>query len=218
MDSYLEEIPGSSLAINMKACIKFRLQDGTAAESELKNLQRHIFEANDFLRHNLVVFSNGEKALEILPPLVDQLPEARLNLALYYLRKSAVDDAYELTKNLQPKSPAETILLATVHAMKWNQSKDKKSLKLAQKYFQSVGASLTECDTVPGRQCMASCFFLMQQFDDANVYFSSISNYLGQYTLFVVSNFGRSFSNLIFQLSNLTLTKVYAFFASPTFR
>jgi hypothetical protein len=36
-------------------------------------------------------------------------------------------------------------------------------LKLAQQFFQLVGASASECDTIPGRQCMASCFFLLKQ-------------------------------------------------------
>ncbi|KAJ1623017.1 hypothetical protein T492DRAFT_308143 [Pavlovales sp. CCMP2436] len=39
-------------------------------------------------------------------------------------------------------------------------------LKVAQQYFQLVGASASECDTIPGRQCMASCFFILRQFDD----------------------------------------------------
>ena len=37
-----------------------------------------------------------------------------------------------------------------------------------------VGASASECDTIPGRQCMASCFFLLKQFDDVNIYLSSV--------------------------------------------
>jgi intraflagellar transport protein 56 len=36
-------------------------------------------------------------------------------------------------------------------------------LKVAQQYFQLLGASASECDTVPGRQCMASCFFILRQ-------------------------------------------------------
>ena len=38
---------------------------------------------------------------------------------------------------------------------------------MAQQFFQLVGASASECDTIPGRQCMASCFFLLKQFEDA---------------------------------------------------
>ena len=50
-------------------------------------------------------------------------------------------------------------------------------MKLAQQLFQLVGASASECDTIPGRQCMASCFFLLRQFDDVLVYLKSIKTY-----------------------------------------
>lgn len=40
-----------------------------------------------------------------------------------------------------------------------------------------VGASPSECDTIPGRQCMAQCFFILKQFDDVLVYFKSIKPY-----------------------------------------
>jgi intraflagellar transport protein 56 len=33
------------------------------------------------------VFRGGEGALQVLPPLVDVIPEARLNLVIYYLRQ-----------------------------------------------------------------------------------------------------------------------------------
>lgn len=73
-------------------------------------------------------------------------------------------------------------------------------LKVAQQCFQLVGASgkrwlqaarrsaahththshpsAVECDTIPGRQCMASCFFLLRQFNDVNIYLRSIRSYL----------------------------------------
>merc|ERR1711959_197317 len=38
-----------------------------------------------------------------------------------------------------------------------------------------MGAS--ECDTIPGRQCMASCFLLLKQYDDVLVYLKSIKTY-----------------------------------------
>lgn len=43
-------------------------------------------------------------------------------------------------------------------------------MKQAQQYFHLVGSSQTECDTIPGRQCMASCFFLVKQFEDVLIY------------------------------------------------
>jgi intraflagellar transport protein 56 len=60
----------------------------------------------------------------------------------------------------------------------YGQSQDSREhVKTAQQLFQLVGASSTECDTIPGRQCMASCFFLLKQFDDVLVYLKSIRNY-----------------------------------------
>jgi intraflagellar transport protein 56 len=33
-----------------------------------------------------------------------------------------------------------------------------------------VGSSASECDTIPGRQAMASCFFLMKLYEDVLVF------------------------------------------------
>ena len=63
--------------------------------------------ASDLIRHNAVVFSQGTGALRVLPPLVDFLPEARLNLVIYYLRHDGVNDAYELIKDVEPSTPQE---------------------------------------------------------------------------------------------------------------
>lgn len=46
--------------------------------------------ARDLFRHNMVVFQNGQNALQILPSLVDVIPEARINLAIYYLREGQI--------------------------------------------------------------------------------------------------------------------------------
>lgn len=40
-------------------------------------------QGNELIRHNMVVFSNGEQALQVLPNLVDTIPEARLNLVCF---------------------------------------------------------------------------------------------------------------------------------------
>jgi len=34
-----------------------------------------------------VVFRGGEGSLQVLPPLIDVIPEARLNLVIYYLKQ-----------------------------------------------------------------------------------------------------------------------------------
>jgi len=51
---------------------------------------------------------------------------------------------------------------------------NKENIKQAQLYFQAVGQSQQEMDTIPGRQCMASCYFLSKQWDDVLLYLSSI--------------------------------------------
>jgi hypothetical protein len=49
---------------------------------------------HDLIRHNLVVFRGGEGALQVLPSLVDVIPEARLNLVIYYLKQVRFVDMY----------------------------------------------------------------------------------------------------------------------------
>lgn len=92
------------------------MANGRAAEIELKNLisTDGIFGA-DLIKHNLVVFRNGEGALHVLPDLVDVIPEARLNLSIHYLRAGDVTKADDLMKSIQPTVPSEYILKGVVH-------------------------------------------------------------------------------------------------------
>lgn len=79
---YLQSHPESPIGVNLKACNHFRLYNGKAAEAELKFLSDKgvNLQGNELIRHNTVVFSNGDLALQVLPGLVDSIPEARLNL------------------------------------------------------------------------------------------------------------------------------------------
>jgi len=182
LQPYLNAHPDSAIAINLKACNNFKIYDGKAGEEELKSLielmdkSSQTFE-NDLVRHNLVVFRNGENALQILTPLIDVIPEARLNLVIYYLRNDDYINAHNLIKNLEPATPSEYILKGIVTACIGQINDSREYIKLAQQLFQLVGASATECDTIPGRQSMASCFFLLKQFDDVLVYLESIKTY-----------------------------------------
>uniref|UniRef100_A0A8D0IBX4 Intraflagellar transport protein 56 n=1 Tax=Sus scrofa TaxID=9823 RepID=A0A8D0IBX4_PIG len=124
-----------------------------------------------------VVFRGGEGALQVLPPLVDVIPEARLNLVIYYLRQDDVQEAYNLIKDLEPTTPQEYILKGVVNAALGQEMGSRDHMKIAQQFFQLVGGSASECDTIPGRQCMASCFFLLKQFDDVLIYLNSFKNY-----------------------------------------
>nr|KAF6470502.1 tetratricopeptide repeat domain 26 [Molossus molossus] len=124
-----------------------------------------------------VVFRGGEGALQVLPPLVDVIPEARLNLVIYYLRQDDVQEAYNLIKDLEPTTPQEYILKGVVNAALGQEMGSRDHMKIAQQFFQLVGGSASECDTIPGRQCMASCFFLLKQFEDVLIYLNSFKSY-----------------------------------------
>lgn len=177
---YLPQHPDSAIAVNLKACNSFRLYNGKAAAAELKILSdagRNI-EDDDLIQHNLVVFKQGANALQVLPPLLDFIPEARLNLVIYYLRNDEVQEAYKLLKSMEPSTPQEYILKGVVSASIGQSTGSNEHIKMAQQYFQLVGASASEADTIPGRQCMASCFFLLKQFDDVNIYMKSIKTYM----------------------------------------
>lgn len=45
-----------------------------------------IFKESDLLKHNLVVFREGENAMQALPRLMTVFPEAKLNLVIYHLK------------------------------------------------------------------------------------------------------------------------------------
>lgn len=177
---YLQSHPESPIGVNLKACNHFRLYNGKAAEAELKTLSDKGVNVggNELIRHNMVVFSNGDQALQVLPGLVDSIPEARLNLIIYHLRHNSINEAYELVRDLEPATPQEYIIKGVVHATIGQAVTNREHLKMAQQCFQLVGTSAHECDTIPGRQCMASCYFLMRQFDDVNIYLNSVKAYM----------------------------------------
>uniref|UniRef100_A0A7S4HAM1 Intraflagellar transport protein 56 n=1 Tax=Guillardia theta TaxID=55529 RepID=A0A7S4HAM1_GUITH len=180
---YLQQFPDSVVGVNLKACNHSRLYDGKAGEAELKKLadKQGISITqydNDLVRHNLCVFRSGENAMQILPPLIDAIPEARLNLIIYHLKNEEYKDALQLMKDIEPSTPDEYILKGVIFACLGQIEDNREMLKSAQQYFQLVGASSSHCDTIPGRQSMAMCFFLLKQFDEVLIYLKSIKAYL----------------------------------------
>ncbi len=182
LSQYMTQTQPSIIGANLRACTNFQLYNGKNAEDELRMLEKvphtgDLFQDNDLLRHNLVVFRGGENAMQTLPPLVDVIPEGKLNLVIYHLKSQEVEEAFNLMKDVEPTTPKEYILKAVVHAVVGQQANSKDHLKIAQQLFQLVGGSSSECDTIPGRQCMASCFFLLKQFEDVLVYLKSIRDF-----------------------------------------
>jgi intraflagellar transport protein 56 len=185
VNNYLFTHKDSVVANNLKAAIEYNSTGNRKmAEAILLNLQDlckngNILEENDYLRHNMVVIKDGENALKVFSSLVDIIPEAKLNLIIYYLRNDQINNAYNIIKDMQPTSTKEYILKAVVHCLLGQQSeKNQEHLKKAQACFQTIGASPSECDTIEGRQCMASCFRLIGQHVDEIIYLESIETYL----------------------------------------
>lgn len=182
LSKYMSETGPSIIGANLRACTSFQLYNGKTAEDEVRILEKvphsgDLFQDNDLLRHNLVVMRNGDNASQVFPPLVDVIPEAKLNLVIYYLRKQEIEEAFNMLKDIEPITPKEYILKAIVYAVVGQQADSKDHIVMAQQLFQLVGGSSSECDTIPGRQCMASCFFLLRQFEDVLVYLKSIREF-----------------------------------------
>lgn len=116
LEVYLAKYRDSTIAINLKACNRFRLFNGRIAEQEIKNIADNGHFGADLIRHNLVVFRNGEGAMQTFPGLLNIVPEARLNLATYYLKNGHVHEAHALMKEVKPSVPHEYILKGVVHA------------------------------------------------------------------------------------------------------
>ncbi|CAG9465919.1 unnamed protein product [Pedinophyceae sp. YPF-701] len=177
---YLSSNPDSVAAVNLRACNQLKLYDGPRAEAEYDVLRKRgaKLEDNPLTRHNVVVFRGGENGLKVLSQLGDVPPEAPLNLCIYHLRNGDVDEAAKIVKDIEPTQPTEYILKAVTHALLAQAHNGAvEHLRIAQQCFQLVGQSPSECDTIPGRQCMASTFFLLQQFEDVLVYLNSIQPY-----------------------------------------
>jgi len=193
---YLDENPDSAIACNLKACNYYRLFSAKHAEQEIRRISEisssHYSFCRQLIDHNLVVFKHGEGAQQVLPALLDIIPEAMINLAVYYLKNDEIKEAYELVKDKEPQTPAEYSIKGTVYAMYGQRKNDKEFLRQAQQYFQVVGASSTECDTIPGRQAMASCFFLLKQFNDVLIYLNSIKMYFKDNDDFNYNNYGQA--------------------------
>lgn len=135
LDLYLVNFPDSTIAANLKACNRFRMFNGQAAEQDIKHLLDNGIFGTDLIKHNMVVFRNGESALQILPQLLDIVPEARLNLAIHHLKRNEVHEAHQMIKDVQPKVPHEYILKGVVHACMFQETGSVRSTPDTSKTF-----------------------------------------------------------------------------------
>ncbi|CAF1254824.1 unnamed protein product [Adineta steineri] len=188
LEGYFKKYPESATAINIQACNQYRLHNGKKADNDLKQFLNKIDTsfnyAKELFRHNMVVFENGEGALQVLTQLIDVIPEARFNLVIYYLKQDQIEQAYNLMKDIEPSQSIEYILQGVVNAAYGQEHNSHEHIKKAESYFQTIGSSANECDTIPGRQSMAACHFLHKRFYDVLVYLTSIKTYFSNDDIF----------------------------------
>ncbi|GAB4821295.1 hypothetical protein N2152v2_008341 [Parachlorella kessleri] len=176
LEAYKEVHADSVLAANVCACNGFRERDAEAARASLRTVSQAA-QSSALIRHNMVVFNDGLGGMQVLPPLVDVIPEARLNLVIYYLRRGDAARALNLIKDLEPTTAFEYISKGVVCSMLAQQGGSPDLSLEAQRCLDAVGASETECDTVPGRQCAASSLLLRGEFDEALPFLESIAEF-----------------------------------------
>lgn len=187
LSPYLISYPLSIIGLNLKSCNNYRLYNGKVAEQDIKPILDIIQITNcdnpffSIISHNLCVFRDGENALEILPPLLNIINEARLNLCIYHLKNEQYIEAYSIISKyiIKPSSAIEYILKAIVCCCIGQIKQSDYELKIALKYFKLIGNSSSECDTIPGRQSMASYHILNKSFNDVLIYLESIKDYIG---------------------------------------
>lgn len=144
LKEYLNAHPDSILANNLAAALQFQLKGDFEANESLKKLEKKyegadLYSQSDCLTHNKCVFSSGENALKVFPPLIDVFPEARLNLVIYHMKKGNWEDAFKIVQDIEPSNPKEYCLKGVVCAVYGQKKNNKEILIQAQHDFQTVG-------------------------------------------------------------------------------
>uniref|UniRef100_A0A2K6GBR4 Intraflagellar transport protein 56 n=1 Tax=Propithecus coquereli TaxID=379532 RepID=A0A2K6GBR4_PROCO len=129
-----------------------------APKSRLQNPSFHVL-----IGHLQIFFV--EVSIQVLCPFFD--------LFVFLLSNYDVQEAYNLIKDLEPTTPQEYILKGVVNAALGQEmgSRTFSFMNICGFFSHSIS------DTIPGRQCMASCFFLLKQFDDVLIYLNSFKSY-----------------------------------------
>lgn len=144
LKEYLSVCPDSILANNLASALQFQLKGDFEANESLKRLEKKyegadLYSQSDCLTHNKCVFTSGENALKVFPPLIDVFPEAKLNLVIYHMKKGNWEDAFKIVQDIEPSNPKEYCLKGVVCAVYGQKKSNKEILIQAQHDFQTVG-------------------------------------------------------------------------------
>lgn len=205
--NYLRSFPNSPFAKNLLLCILYHTITTKTTIEEKSDLARNLDkegmslvpemeamlkqklypEVEYICRHNLVLFKECETALQVLPSLMKHVPEARLNLMLYHLKRDNVKDAMALCKDFEPTTPYEFLVKALTFLRFGQDYNSREHLKIAENFFQMVGESGLVQDTIAGRQSSAAYLFLAFKFDDVITYLQSIEAYFSNNDAFLLN-------------------------------
>ena len=180
---YLSFHPQSLTATNLKACCVFQLYDGPTARAELKRLANlatssSLCNDHDLLRHNACVFTEGEGALTVFPPLCDHLTESRANLVCCLLRSGAEEEALRVARQMHAKQARDIAVKSAALAQFGVKRNRPELVKEAKTLLSTLSSGQKFADTLLGRQCAALFFLLERNFQDAVNYLQSIRPYL----------------------------------------
>jgi intraflagellar transport protein 56 len=176
LDDYVRRFPSHPCAQGASDALHSSAIRSEAALADVMQHNLAIFRASDSEANGLE--RQGAAAERVLGPLVGHLDEAQLNLVLLHLKRREYHKAFALVEDLEPQTTTERAIKGVLHAVIGEQTLSKEHIFLAEKYLHAAGSSPDDCDSIPGRQCMASYFMLRKEFTDVNVYLSSVATYL----------------------------------------
>eukprot|EP00918_Siedleckia_nematoides_P092356 GHVU01202861.1.p1 GENE.GHVU01202861.1~~GHVU01202861.1.p1 ORF type:complete len:451 (+),score=83.28 GHVU01202861.1:248-1600(+) len=180
------------------ACTYF-LEGSTAAHALLtiflKRSNEELSQQSDIIRHNAFIFDDANSAFSSLTPLVGIIPEARLNLAICYLRLNESKKALLFVESFEPRTTREMALKAAVfmsfaNAMDAEQTDEDKKYddapsenardyrKESMELFERVAT--IGPNSLVGRQCAGCLHMLKGNYQSAIKYFKSIAEYFDE--------------------------------------
>ncbi|CBZ53143.1 conserved hypothetical protein [Neospora caninum Liverpool] len=174
----------SLVASNLFACCLYE-EDADASALKIYHLlgeeagreETFFIQHNDILRHNACVFENGARGLQVWGPLINILPEARLNLTLLHIRNGDYSSAFDLMRDYEPTTTTDFTIRALAFMLFGQTQDSEKHLSEAEKMFRTVGSADLEVESLPGMQSMFYYYFLRGDYDAALDYASRLEPY-----------------------------------------
>ncbi|GMT14436.1 hypothetical protein PFISCL1PPCAC_5733, partial [Pristionchus fissidentatus] len=174
LKEFMKVCPDSPAALNLYNCIKFR--SNKPVNMDITSLSTLYPSARLLFKHNHVIFTGGTNALQVLPTLIDDVPEALLNLTIYHLNRDDYDAAFKLIDPYTPTTPYGFLLKAIVCLLIGQTKFNGKYMMEAREYFQQVGTDRNITNTLNGRLAMSAYFFLAGLWDDCIWYLLSVKD------------------------------------------